>query len=137
METGIIIVSLIGLLLSIYSYYVELKTKKNPKYHALCDINSKVSCGKTFASKYGKLIDGVSNSLGGIFFYAFVILILLFNLNVVIFGFTLVQYSIFAAIIGSVYLAYLQYFRIRLFCLVCSSIYVVNILLLLMALHIL
>ncbi len=117
----VIVVSLIGLILSIYAYHVEKKAE-NKNYNALCDINDKISCTKVFKSKYGKL-SGISNSVIGIFFYIFIII-----LYYVKFGW--IFYFALLTVFGSVYLAYLQFFKVRSYCLVCSSIYIVNILLL-------
>lgn len=115
-----IIIPIIGLILSIYAYYVEFKIK-NKKYKAGCDINAKISCSKAFSSSYGKLI-GVSNSLIGIFFYILIIILFYIKLE-------LIFYFALFSVIGSIYLAYLQFFKIKSFCLVCSSIYFINILL--------
>ncbi len=118
-----IILAAIGLVLSAYAYYVE-KRKKDKKYKPACDINNKISCTKAFMSKYGKLF-GVSNSLLGIVFYLFVILLFAFGYRNTVFYLTLFS------VIGSSYLAYLQLFKVKGFCVVCSLIYLVNIFLLL------
>ena len=122
----IIIISIIGILLSTYAYYIEKKSSKNKNYKAICDISEKASCSKTLSSKYGKLM-GISNSIFGILFY--LIIILLFYLNK-----ELIFYLAILSILGSIYLAYLQYFKLKNFCLVCNLIYVVNILLLIFSL---
>lgn len=117
----IILISIIGILLSVYAYYVEIKSKEK-NYHAGCDISNKISCTKIFNSRYGKLV-GVSNSLLGIIFY-FVVIVLFYI------RFELIFYMTLLSVLGSLYLAYLQFFRIKSFCLVCSSVYILNILLL-------
>ena len=123
MVFGIYIFSIIGFLLSIYAFFVENKTKKSKSYKPLCDISKKVSCTKAFSSKYGSLA-GVSNSFAGIFFY-----LIIFSL--VIFGkLNYVFYLAILSIIGSLYLAYTQITKIKAFCLVCSCIYIVNLLIL-------
>lgn len=49
----IIILSLFGLLVALYSYYVKVSYYKNPtKYKAVCDINERISCTKVLISEY-------------------------------------------------------------------------------------
>ena len=117
------IVIIIGFLLSIYAYYVEKKSEKNKEYKAICDLSENMSCNKAFTSKYGK-IAGISNSIPGIIFYVLVFLLIQYNyLNYVF-------YLALLSVLGSIYLAYISYFKLKNFCLVCTSIYVVNVLLL-------
>ncbi len=121
------ITAVIGLLLSIYAYYIEIQASKNPKYKAICDINDHASCGKVVTSKYGKMVDGISNSLGGIFFYVTVFVLTFFNL--IVFGYPAIFLLCVASLLGSMVLAYIQYFKIKSLCLVCTGVYIVNILL--------
>ncbi len=116
------IVSVIGFLLSLYSYYVEKKIKKNHHYKALCDISSKINCSQIARSKYSHMIDGISNSLLGMLSYVLVFAMAFYSI-------TYVLYLSMAALIASVYLGYVQYFKIKKVCIVCSLIYAVNILL--------
>lgn len=121
MAIAIQIVSIIGLLLSIYAIYIEKQVAKQKGYKAVCDISDKMNCGKVLTSKYGTTA-GVSNSVAGVIFYIIIFLLSFYNI-------TYVLYLAILSIIGSVYLAYFQYFKLKTLCLVCSSIYVVNILL--------
>lgn len=41
----------IGVILSIYAYYVEIQSEKDSNYEALCDINEHISCTNVFSSK--------------------------------------------------------------------------------------
>jgi len=116
------ILAIVGLFLSIYAYHVEKKLEKQANYHAVCDISEKIQCSKTFGSEYGKTA-GVSNSVGGALFYILVFILTFFNISFIF-------YLAILSILGSLYLAYIQYVKIKTFCLVCSSIYIVNILLL-------
>ena len=121
----VLIISLIGFFLSVYAYSVE-KRSKSRGYKAACDINSKISCTKNFNSKYGRLF-GISNSLIGMIFYCFVIVLMYIKPEAILY---LASLSVF----GSLYLAYLQFFKVRSFCIVCISVYLVNILLLIFSL---
>ena len=119
----IYIVSILGLLLSVYAFFVEKKIEKLKSYKPLCDISKNISCTKAFGSKYGSLA-GISNSFAGIFFYLIVFLLAFFGqLNHIL-------YLAIISVIGSVYLVYTQITKIKSFCLVCSGIYLVNLLLL-------
>ena len=123
MVFGIYIVPILGLLLSVYAFFVEKKIEKSKSYKPLCDISKKISCTKAFGSKYGSLA-GVSNSFAGIFFYLIVVfLVFIGQLNYIF-------YLAIISVISSVYLAYTQITKIKSFCLVCSGIYLINLLLL-------
>ncbi len=116
------LLAIIGFWLSFYSYYVEKKSK-NKNYKPVCNISKNISCTKAFLSKYGRLL-GKSNSFYGMFFY--ISIFFLAQLNLISFIFFI---SIFS-FLGTVYLAYLSYIKLKTFCLVCTSIYLINILLL-------
>lgn len=118
------ILASLGFLLSAYAFYVIKRTERSGKYKPLCDISENVSCTKAFISEYGSLMV-LPNPLLGILFYALMIIIgehqVIFYLSSVAFAFTF-------------YLAYLSYVKQKNFCLVCSAIYVVNVLLFLFSL---
>ena len=117
------ILSVIGFVLSVYAFIVEKKKEKNSKYKALCDINDKISCTKVFSSKYGKMAI-LPNSFYGMIFYLVIFLLAFFgNINYIF-------YLSVISVIGSSYLAYVLYFKVKNFCLVCHGIYIVNILIL-------
>ncbi|MBS3066099.1 hypothetical protein J4229_03590 [Candidatus Pacearchaeota archaeon] len=86
-------------------------------------MNENISCTKAFSSKYGRLL-GKSNSFYGMLFYPLIFLLAQLNL----FGFIFLI-SIFS-FLGTVCLAYLSYVKLKTFCLVCTGIYLVNVLLL-------
>ena len=117
------ILSIIGILLSVYAFYVERKALKLTGYKAVCDINDTMSCSKAFSSKYGHTL-GISNSVYGFFFYIVVLLLAVYSQMNYIF------YLSILSLIFSAYLAYNLYFKLKDFCLVCTGIYIVNILIL-------
>ena len=122
MPIEITILAIIGLLLSIYALYVGKKSSEK-HYKAACDINDKISCTKAFSSSYGKIL-GISNSVFGIIFYIIILILnALDNIQVIF-------YLAVISVIGSIYLAYISYIKLKILCIVCSSIYLVNILLL-------
>ncbi|MEK6934972.1 MAG: vitamin K epoxide reductase family protein [Nanoarchaeota archaeon] len=118
------ILAILGFLISLYAYNVERKLGKKG-YKAGCDIRDNISCSKAFTSKYGKLV-GIPNSLVGIFFYVIIFLLSYYNM-------TIIFYLAILAFLGSIYLAYISYFKLKNFCLVCSAVYLVNILLLIVS----
>ncbi|XP_046839559.1 vitamin K epoxide reductase complex subunit 1-like [Xenia sp. Carnegie-2017] len=125
----------IGVILSFYALYVELKKKNDKSFTALCDINSKMSCSKVFSSKYGTgfgLVEplfgkdsmfNVPNSIYGITFYALIFILGFFNGKTIAW---LSTASCGLSCIGCVYLAYILYFVLEDFCVVCVSTYAVN-----------
>jgi vitamin-K-epoxide reductase (warfarin-sensitive) len=112
---------MIGLALSAYGLYVKLQVDKNKDYKAACDLSDRVSCTKAFKSGHGTLFL-LPNSVWGMIYY-----FLLFFLTYLSSG--LVLLASFFSVIGSVYLAYILYTKVRSICLVCTSIYAINLLL--------
>ena len=117
------ILALIGFLLSCYALYVKWRSSKSKKYHPLCDIAKNISCTKAFASTFGSLAF-LPNAFYGSLFYALVFFLALANKEHIIF------YLAIIACMSSIFLAYLSYFKQKNFCLVCTSIYILNFLLL-------
>jgi len=120
------ILAVLGFLVSLYSYAVERKAKQHIGYKAICDIKESMSCTKAFTSPYGKIL-GVSNALGGLFFYALLFVLTLFDFRQYLFYLTL------ASFFGTMYLAYVSYIKMKNFCVICHIIYIINILLLVFA----
>ncbi len=117
------VLSAIGLVICLYGFYIEQQLKINQAYKAACDLSEIASCTKTFLSPWGKIM-GVSNIRIGILFY-----IVMFILGVM--GQTCLAFmGAVGACAGSVFLAYILYAKVKTFCLICTSIYVVNALLL-------
>ncbi len=120
------VLAVLGLCISVYAYILERKIAQNPTYKAACDLSDIVSCSKSIRSSYGKLF-GISNALLGIGYYALFLMLLLFQAKITLYVLALL------AFLFSLYLAWLLYFRIRAFCILCTSTYVVNILLLILS----
>ena len=51
MIVGQVLLGLAGLIASVYTYYVKLQHKKNPKYKALCDFGPNASCSRVLMSE--------------------------------------------------------------------------------------
>ncbi len=123
MDTAIYTTAIAGFVLSLYTLYIEYQLKKNTSYKAVCDINDRMSCTRTFSSGYGKMF-GISNAYPGFLFYLVVIGLTYYA------QFDFLLYVTVFGVLFSAYLAYLLYFKLKHFCLVCNGIYLVNILLL-------
>ena len=123
MESVLLIISAIGFFLSLYAFYVGRKAGNQKNYRAVCDINDNISCTKAFTSGYGKVF-GISNGLTGMLFYALVSIAAFYG------ALNLTFYLSILSVLASLYLAYVLQFKVRAVCLICYSIYAVNILLL-------
>lgn len=116
----ILLFAAIGFCVSSYGFFIQQQLRKNPNYKPLCDISEAVSCTKPFESLYSKLL-GFSNTILGIIFYTVVFIAALFGYAQFVFLLS------FGAIITSGWFAYILYFKIKTFCLICTIIYIVNI----------
>ncbi len=122
----IILLTLAGIVVSIYAYTVETNIAQSAEYKPACDISDKISCTKVMGSRYRKML-GISNALIGVAFYAVLFVLACFSAASFIF------YLSIGAIVASIALAYITYFKIKSFCLVCTSVYVINLLLLIVS----
>ena len=64
---------LLGLAASSAATYVHYHLIRNPDYSSFCDINATVSCKTAYLSRYGS-IGGVPVAVGGVVFFAWVLL---------------------------------------------------------------
>lgn len=127
MIISIALVALAGFGLSLYAYIVEQRVLENPSYKPACDLSDRVSCSKPLLSEYGKLFF-VSNTWVGMAFYGLVFVFALLGLGYPIFLLSCVSLG------ASLVLAYILYFKVRSFCLICHAIYLVNIVLFVLSL---
>lgn len=128
---------IVGLLLTLYTIYVERQQSKNKAYRAACDVSDSMSCSVVLKSPYAKLVGktfglkrkhplNLPNTYYGVLFY---IAIMLYS----VYPFTLVpfrEYLLFGASVSSlsvcVVLAYIMHFKLKNYCLVCIGTYFVN-----------
>eukprot|EP00090_Calanus_glacialis_P038559 TRINITY_DN67252_c0_g1_i1.p1 TRINITY_DN67252_c0_g1~~TRINITY_DN67252_c0_g1_i1.p1 ORF type:complete len:185 (-),score=56.76 TRINITY_DN67252_c0_g1_i1:149-703(-) len=134
-----LILSLTGILLSLYALHVETQASKDPEYVALCDISSmSLSCSKVLTSSYGRGFGLVAlllgeehplnqpNSVYGIIFYSIMMLLAFLTSKVM----TKLQFYLsLASVAMSLYLAYILYYILAELCPLCVSTYAVNFLL--------
>jgi len=138
-----VVLSMAGIGLSAYAFYVEKKSHENENYVPMCDINQEISCSKVFNSEFGRGFGLVGkylgddhpanqpNSLYGIVFYSFMLLMSLFNRRML--ASLQILFSLGACGM-SCYLGYLLYFVLKDLCVVCVATYAVNFLQLLFSL---
>ena len=122
MITVPLIIALIGLAISLYGISVERKLQQDAQYKAACDINDSISCSKPMLSEYNKML-GISNIWASALYYCVMIALIILNLP------NLTLLLACAGVAVSVIFAYILYFKIRSFCLICTSLYIVNVLL--------
>lgn len=122
----IILLSLVGIAVSIYAYMIEVNVAANPEYKPACDLSNTVSCTRVMGGPYAKLV-GISNALIGVAFYSLLFVLASFSAVMIVF------YLSLASVLVSIVLAYITYFKLRSICLVCTSIYIINVLLLLVS----
>ena len=116
----IIILATIGLCISFYGILVERKLQQDSQYKAACDISDTISCTRPMLSEYNKIL-GISNSLAATGYYLVIIMLALLDQK---------QFLLFiipAGLLVSAVFAYILYFKIRSFCLICTSLYCINI----------
>ncbi|XP_068100086.1 vitamin K epoxide reductase complex subunit 1-like protein 1 [Hyperolius riggenbachi] len=130
-----------GIALSVYAYHVETSRERDPEYLALCDVNPSISCSKVFTSRWGRGFGLVENILGaqsllnqpnsvfGMVFYT--LQVSLGFVGSVGAAVTLVTTSL-VSIAGSLYLAYILFYILEDFCVICITTYVLNFFLLLL-----
>lgn len=123
--------SALGLIISVYGYYVEIKAEYEPNYEALCDISEKISCTAVFSTEYGRgfglvpedSMFNAPNGLLGVIFFTFSVM-LSFTTSKIFNNIHLMM--VVVSNLMSMYLAYLLICVIQNLCVVCVSLYMVN-----------
>jgi uncharacterized membrane protein len=116
----IIVLAVIGLIISIYGIMVERKLRQDNQYKAACDISDAISCTRPMLSPYGKML-GVSNIWACAYFYIAVLAAALFKIPL------LMTLLISIGLVTTIIFAYILYFKIKSLCLICTSLYFINI----------
>jgi len=116
----IIVLAAIGLLISIYGITIERKLQENVQYKAACDLSDTISCTRPFLSAYGKML-GISNIWASAFYYIAILVAAFIHMPLILLLITS------AGLAATVVFAYILYFKIKSLCLICTSLYIVNI----------
>uniref|UniRef100_A0A8C3VSR6 vitamin-K-epoxide reductase (warfarin-sensitive) n=1 Tax=Catagonus wagneri TaxID=51154 RepID=A0A8C3VSR6_9CETA len=126
---------LAGLVLSLYALHVKAARARDRNYRALCDVGTAISCSRVFSSRWGRgfgLVeqvlgkDSVLNQSNSIFGCIFYILQLLLGCLRGHWASVLLVLSSLVSLAGSVYLAWILFFVLYDFCIVCITTYAIN-----------
>ncbi len=117
------LLAILGLAISIYTYLTEQRLKKDPTYKPICDLSDKISCSKPMLSPYANIFF-VSNAILGFLFYTGMIVLTLIDAHKLMF-----LGSFFSCLL-SCGLGYLLYVKVQAFCLLCTALYIINFLML-------
>lgn len=128
--------SLIGLALSLYAVYVEMKKESDSSFEAVCDISETISCSKVFLSEQGKIWSFLGiipkgsvldqpNAVYGALFYVMVMILDSIDPSVKSANSLLMALGVAGAGL-SAYLAKILVYDLQDTCLVCFGSYVCN-----------
>ncbi len=116
----VIALACLGFVISFYTYYIEQKIRYNQSYKPVCDINERISCSKVMTSRYANIFF-VSNSVLGMLYYLATAFVAYMGYSTILTIITIL------GVIASCGLAYILYFKIKSVCILCTSIYIINI----------
>lgn len=116
----IIGICIVGLIISLYGLYAERAMQQNALYKPACDISDRISCSKAFLSPYGTMF-GISNTWVCVLYYLLMIALIFMGYD------QLALFVSYAGVLVSAVFAYILYFKIQSLCIVCTSLYIVNI----------
>lgn len=135
LSDNILLVSIIGLLISLYAVHIENASTDN-NYHASCDVNEVISCTKALLSEQShifaylgivpknSLLD-LPNAIYGIVFYLLVLIISRFMNKWIVLLDVLLFISSFSMVL-SAYLAYTLVVHMSTICVVCLTTHICN-----------
>jgi uncharacterized membrane protein len=118
--------ALLGLGASSAATWVHYHLIKNPDYSSFCDINATISCKQAYLSRYGS-VAGVPVALGGVIFFAWILLMLWASRGKSRVGDSAPAYIFAASTLGLavvMYLAYASFFVLHEVCPLCVTTYV-------------
>nr|UVZ36620.1 Vitamin K epoxide reductase complex subunit 1 [Rattus tiomanicus] len=126
---------LAGLALSLYALHVKAARARNEDYRALCDVGTAISCSRVFSSRWGRGFGPVEHELGAdsiinqsnrIFGCMCYTLQLLLGCLRGRWASILLILSSLVSVAGSLYLAWILFFVLYDFCIVCITTYAIN-----------
>lgn len=132
------VISLTGLIISLYALYVEYNLDTNKNYQPMCDIATHVSCSRAFRSSFAEGFGIIEPFFGSDHLllqknpvYGCIIYTLIFLMQFIKSAWTAKLSLVLSVIMNllSVYLISILVY-LRTVCLVCGCIYIVNALLL-------
>src|ERR1043166_2218150 len=118
--------ALLGLAASAAATYVHYNLIINPDYSSFCDLSETVSCKAAYLSRYGS-VGGVPVALGGVIFFAWVLLMLWGSRGKSSITDSAPAYIFAGSTLGLavvLYLAYASFFILKEVCPLCVTTYV-------------
>ncbi|KGL77260.1 Vitamin K epoxide reductase complex subunit 1-like 1, partial [Tinamus guttatus] len=128
-------VCVFGIILSLYACYVEREKGRDNHYQALCDITERVRCSVAISSRWGRGFgvlgsifgkDSLINQPNSVYGLVFYILQMLLGMTASAVAALILMTSSIVSVVGSLYLAYILYFVLKEFCIVCIITYFLN-----------
>src|SRR3954469_484139 len=117
----------LGLAAAAWSSYVHYSLLTVPGYTSFCDVSGAVSCTQAYLSQYGSLW-GVPVALGGVVYFATVLLIAAFAGRSSVKAAENVPAYVFAlstlALAFVLYLSWASFFKLNTVCLLCATTYI-------------
>lgn len=112
------LLGLVCFLLFFYLYYVGREVRKDSFYKAVCDINEPITCTGVLKTRYATTF-GIQNSILGIVYSLLIMYLASKGLLGFVFAITI------PAVCYSIYLIYVSYFKLKKYCIICHTAYVV------------
>jgi uncharacterized membrane protein len=130
---------LVGLGCSVLATYYKLRIKYDPRYKPSCNCFTEDTVPKKHPDsmmydvlnvidhKYGSMLFNVPNSVWGILFYMFLLVVYNYNISMIWFNsMEILWYLTVVSCIGGTYLWYLMIFRIKSVCVLCMTVHSAN-----------
>nr|UVZ36628.1 Vitamin K epoxide reductase complex subunit 1 [Rattus tiomanicus] len=126
---------LAGLALSLYALHVKAARARNEDYRALCDVGTAISCSRVFSSRWGRGFAPVEHVFGadGIIIQSNITFSCMPYTEELLLGCLrgrwasiLLILSSLVSVAGSLYLAWILFFVLYDFCIVCITTYAIN-----------
>jgi len=131
----LVLLCMLGFVVCFYALSVEFHKEADPEYEAMCDISEQMSCTKVLTSEWGKGFgllgfvighDHPLNLKNPFFGLAFYLLQLILSDMKGSFAYKFQLATAIMANCGTLWLAYILYFVLQDFCLVCVTTYAIN-----------
>jgi len=132
---SIIIIALIGVVIAAELTNLHLKVIADPSFDSFCNISDKVNCDKVNSSNYSEILSIPISHLGFLT-YLLIIIVAFFSLRGHPLSNLLSTANLFIFVFCNVYsviLLYISLAIIQSFCVLCCGLYIVNLLLLIVA----
>lgn len=128
----LIYLGLFGIIVTSYAIYIERQKKG---HRAMCDVSENISCTRVLKSPYARMMGlifnlkndhvlNLPNTYFGILFY---FAIIIYNFIYIPYQELLLVTASFLSLCASFGLAYILYYKLQDFCIVCVTTYFINV----------